>query len=542
VSPIPDPRSPCLIGVGRRTWHPGDVGTDGAPEPLTMWEEVARQSATDAGTASGSRILSSIESLQVVYCQSWEYDDPAELLAQRLGTHRAQRQYSGIGGSVPQTLLSAAASQILAGDQELTMVVGGEALATTRRFKKLGGRPQWSHRATERRPFPFDIPFHPAEVAHSIFEAYVTFAIFDSARRAHLRRSLDDHRRHLGQLMAPLTGIAAADPAHAWFPTQRDAAEISTVAKDNRMVAFPYTKLMMAIMDVDMAAAVLLASHAKADALGVPPERRVYLRGWGYARDPDYVAERRDLWRSPAMSVAGRTALACAGIGMDDVAYLDLYSCFPSSLLFAADALGLHTGDARSRPRTLTVTGGLPYHGGPGSNYMTHSIATMAERLRSDAGAFGLTSGVGMHMTKHAFGLWSTEPGPLAPPDDSSVTRELAQEMDRVLDLEPDTGSDHGSGRREPKMSSAKPIIGPGGTVPIKATADGAAIVAAYTVLHQRDGTPSWAPAVCDLPDGSRCYARIEDPGALGAAEEEELIGRTVHLTSEGDGVNRAQL
>ena len=74
---------------------------------------------------------------------------------------------------------------------------------------------------------------------------------------------------------------------------------------------------------------------------------------------------------------------------------------------FARDALGIAADD----PRPLTVTGGLPYHGGAGSDYLTHSIATMARVLREDPGALGLVSGVGMHMTKHVYGVYSTEPG-----------------------------------------------------------------------------------------------------------------------------------
>ena len=109
-------------------------------------------------------------------------------------------------------------------------------------------------------------------------------------------------------------------------------------------------------MDVDMAATVIVASHAKADELGVPLERRVYLHGWCYATDPVYVAEHTDLSASPAMAAASREALTCAGIDIDDVAHLDLYSCFASSVHLACDALGLDPHDDRG----LTVTGGLP--------------------------------------------------------------------------------------------------------------------------------------------------------------------------------------
>ncbi len=502
-----DPRSPCLIGVGRRTWHPTDVGPEGAPEPLAMWEEVARLAAADAG-APGA--LAQLGTLDIVYCQSWEYDDPTARLAERLGAHPKAARYSGIGGVVPQVLATSAATEILAGRLDLALVVGAEALATKRRDKKEGRKPDWSHRAAERSPFPFEAPFHPAEVAHNVFQAYLSFAAYDNARRAHLGRALDDHRQRLGRLMAPMSAVAAADPANAWFPVARTPEEVAGVGPDNRMVAYPYTKLMMAIMDIDMAAAFLLASDEAADRLGVPPERRVYLRGWGYAEDPNYLAERRELWRSPAMGVASRAALRAAGVTVDDVAHLDLYSCFPSSVAFAVDALGIdHTG-VLDGTRPVTVTGALPYHGGPGSNYMTHSLAALAQRLREDPGGYGLASGVGMHMTKHAFGVWSTEPGPLVPPDEPAMAAELAADLEVVAV----TDTVH----------------------------DATATVATYTVLHGRDGAPEWGVVVCDLDDGTRCYGRLEDPGDLALAEQEELVGRTVHLTAAEGGVNLARL
>jgi acetyl-CoA C-acetyltransferase len=491
-----DPRSPCLIGVARRTWHPHDA-PDGAPEPLAMWEEVARAAATDAGAPNA---LAALESIDVVYTQSWQYDDPAARLAERLGASPARRKYSGIGGSIPQVLASAVGLSMLQGDLDLALIIGAEALATLRRLKKAGEKPQWSFKPAERRPFPMELEFHPSEISHAVFEAYLTFALFDSARRAHLGRTLDDHRAHLGRLLAPMTAIAATSP-YAWFPTARSAEEIVTPTVDNRMVAHPYTKLMTAIMDVDMAAGLLMASAAKADDLGVPEEKRIYLRGWGYAQDPAHVAEHPDLWRSPAMATAASVALAGAGIGPDEVAHFDLYSCFASSVNFAQDALGLSETD----PRGVTQTGGLPYHGGPGSNYMTHSIAAMAETLRADPGSFGLTSGVGMHMQKHAYGLWSTKPGIPVPRPSAAAPAEEA-------------------------------------TVHIVESPEGTATVAAYSVLHGRDGAPESALLVCNLPDEGRCYARL-DGGipAFHAAELAELIGREITLVPK-DGLNLARL
>jgi acetyl-CoA C-acetyltransferase len=500
-----DPRAACIIGVARQTWHPEDLEVTAAggvaPEPLDMWERVARAAAADAGGRS-AEVLGALESIDVVYCQSWQYDDAVARLSERLGATPRRRRYSGIGGSVPQVLAFEAARAMRDGNLDLALLTGAEALATVRRLKKAGERPQWSFKPAERRPFPMDMEFDPSEVSHSVFEAYLTFALFDNARRAKLGRRLEEHRDALGRVMAPMTRVAAANPTEAWFPVARGAADITDATPDNRMVAYPYTKLMTSIMDVDMAAAVILASAAKADELGVPPERRVYLRGYGYGEDPSHVAGRPELWRSPAMAAASAAALSGAGIGTDDVAYLDLYSCFASSICFALDALGISENDPRAS--AVTRTGGLPYHGGPGSNYMTHSIAAMVETLRLDPGACGVTSGVGMHMQKHAYGVWSTTAG-------------------------------GGVADPEPYAALEEPIG-------IVRSPTGPATIATYSVLHGRDGAPERALLICDLPEGRRCYALLEGGAeALVEGELHELIGRQVTLTPK-DQLNLAEL
>jgi acetyl-CoA C-acetyltransferase len=483
------------VGAAQTTWRPDGSAeplVDGlAPEPLEMWESVARRAADDSG-ATG--ILDVVDSLHVVYTQSWPYDDPPLRLAECLAIEPRQRVYSGIGGTTPQVLVDDAARTILAGDTDVALLVGAEALATKRRLKKAGERPLWSHRDPHPPPFPFEAPFHDAEVAHEVFQAWATFPLWDVARRAHLAVDPDDYRQMLGEVMAPMTAVAAKNP-FAWFPVERTVDELITATPENRLVGYPYTKYMVSVMEVDMAAALILCSHEAADRLGVPADRRVYLRGFAYATDPVYVAEHEPMWSSPAMAACFRSALHQAGTGIDDVAHLDLYSCFGSSLTFARDALGLESAD----PRSMTVTGGLPFAGGAGSNYVMHSIAAMADVLRGDPGSLGMISGVGMHMTKHVAAVYSTEPASLAPPDEAAIQAEL----------------DRGA-RRE-----------------IVAQHSGPARVAAYTVAHGRDGEPEWGLAVCDLADGRRAYARVADPHLLDAIEREEWVGTDVVLEPE---------
>ena len=195
-----------------------------------------------------------------------------------------------------------------------------------------------------------------------------------------------------GGAVAPLHRGGGANP-EAWFPVERSAAEIIDPTPANRMVASPYTKYMVSIMDVDMAAAVVPR---------VGGDRRRARRRGRPARVPRGAGSTRPIrstWpsiptsrSSPAMRGRdARRALGQAGVGVDDCAHLDLYSCFGSSVNFMRDALGIGPDD----PRPLTVTGGLPYHGGAGSDYLTHAIAQMTRVLRADPGAFGLVTGVG---------------------------------------------------------------------------------------------------------------------------------------------------
>jgi acetyl-CoA C-acetyltransferase len=486
-------RLPCVIGVAQRTIHPEDGD---APEPLDLWEEMARGAAADSGRA---QVLSQIQDVNVVYPMSWTYDDAPGRVAERLGLGEGGRHLSGMSGVSSQKMLSHAAEQILAGDLDVALVVGAESLATRKRMKKAGLEPQWSHPPSEKPRMPFEDPFHPVEMAHEIFQAYLTFALFDIARRGHLGLSPEENLRQIGELFAPMTKIAAANP-RAWFRREHDVEELIRVNAENRMVAYPYPKNLVSIMDIDMAAGLILVSDEKADALGVPRDRRVYLRGWCSTKDPVYVAEREDLWRSVGMQVASRVAMTNAGVDLDDIAHLDLYSCFASSLNFARDALGIAPDD----PRPMTVTGGLPFHGGPGSNYLAHSVATMVERLRDEPAEYGMVSGVGMHMTHHTYAVYSATPGALQPPDEAGARKQVEAVPRRT----------------------------------IRPSAKGTARIAAYSVVHGREG-PRFGVAVCDLPEGDRCYARTEHDASMRDMEASEWVGREVKLSTTDGGVNR---
>ena len=496
-------RSPCLIAAARHTWHPADGP---APEPLDMWEHVVRALPGDAGISS--RAVEQVDDLNLVHCQSWAYDRPVERLAERLGLHPANRSESILAGTSPQRLLNLAAERMLRGETRAALVVGGEALATRRVADRGGAIPPWSHPHPSPPALPVDLDewYLPTEIAHGILPAWLTFALLEQARWA-ARGGTAEQRMELYEVLDRINAVAVDNP-DAWFRERHRADDLATPDAGNRMVATPYTKHMTAFMDVDMAAASLMVTRELADQLGVPEDRRVHLRGWGFARDSVHLGARHDLTRSPAMAAATGGALAMAGLGVDDLSCFDLYSCFGSAVQFALDALGL----AHDDPRPLSVTGGLPYHGGPSSNYMGHSISHLADRLRTRPDEVGLVTGIGMHMTKHVAAVWSVRPGPIIR-----------------------TG-----GTEQPQRWGADPADT--GDVTVRDAADGPARVLAASVVHGRDGAADHGVAVCELPGGDRCYARTSEPDTLAALGADAWVGANAELRSRPDRTNDLRL
>ena len=150
---------------------------------------------------------------------------------------------------------------------------------------------------------------------------------------------------------------------------------------------------------------MIICSVEAARRLGVAEDRWVFPHAGTDCHEHPYVSNRDTFARTPAIELGGRRALELAGIGIDDVAVVDLYSCFPSAV-----QLGAAVARTRRLDRQLTRTGGLPFAGGPWNNYVMHAIATVVGDLREQPGEHGLVWANGGYATKHAFGVYGTEP------------------------------------------------------------------------------------------------------------------------------------
>lgn len=507
-----DPRTPVLVGVAQaveREAAPAD-----APSPLDMLETVARGAATDAGNADA--ILGGIDQVAVIrtFADSgalfrlpgWDYSNLPLSLANRIGASPARLFYPQAGGNSPQAQINRFAEAIAAGEADICLLAGAENMRTAARAQKQGLTLDWTDKPdgpAAETPGQAERANTKSEHKHGLSLATTSYALFENALAAHHGRDPASHRQHVGTLMERFSAVAAANP---WSISDRalSADTIVTPADGNRTVAHPYTKYLCSNMFVDQAAAVIVMAHEVAERLGIPADRRVYLRGVAETTEKWYLSERVDYHSSPAIGAGAAAALDQAGFGLGEISLFDLYSCFPSAVQIAADEIGL----AHDDPRGLTVTGGLPYFGGPGNNYVTHSIAEMVARLRETKGA-GLVFANGLFLTKHAFGVYSTEPpqGPWSPADPEDYNRPLAETPSPAFKEAP-------SGR---------------GTIET------------FTIVHGRDG-PKFAPVFGRLADGgARFLANIVDPDMLARMADEPMIGHAIAVEA-GDPVNIARL
>jgi acetyl-CoA C-acetyltransferase len=492
---------PVIVGAGQITNRARDLSQ--AREPLDLMAEAARKAEGDAG---GRGLLAKVDSVRVVSVLSWPSQDPPADLAGRVGAPGGDRIYTTIGGNTPQWLVNETAEAIAKGTVRLALLAGAESMHSLRLARKAGQQPDWSPRGRPKASAG-DTRFGVSELEHlhGASQAITVYPLFENALRAHYGRSIEEHRRALGELCARFTQVAAQHP-NAWFPQARSGPELATASAENRMVGFPYPKYMNAIMDVDQSAALIMTSASTARELGIPEDRWVYLHGCGDATEHWYVTERVNYHSAPAIRAAGRRALSMAGVVIDDIAAFDLYSCFPSAVQLGRDALGI----AQDDPRALTVTGGLPYFGGPGNNYTMHGIATMAGRLRERRDELGLVSGLGWWATKHAIGVYSAH----------RPTKEWS--------------------RTNPKVDQAEIDAMP--HPELVAAADGAATIETYTVTYDRDGAPALGIVIGRLEDGRRFIANVlaEDRALLEAMPSREFVGEHGAVRHDAStGINR---
>ena len=505
--PITD-NTPIIIGTGQKTWH----GIDASRTPVDALYEVGAAALADAGSKQLAGAIDALAMIRFIADTTPGVGalfprNPGAQLAKRLGIANASIFQGTIGGNTPQYLVNYFAGKLARGEHTAVLLSGAELLATL--FSALRSGEDISAWAGDAEAEPLTVGLereghNAAELAHGLYEPINTYPLFENSLRHHLGVSQEQHTAHIAELCSRMSRVAADNP-HAWRPQFQSAEQISTVAQNNRYIGYPYTRAMNPILQVDMAAAVIMTTAGKARELGIDQSRWIFLWGGADVNDIWYVSERPNLHSSPAIGLAWKALSTHAGITLEEISHFDIYSCFPSAVQIACHEIGLSPLDERG----VTVTGGLPCFGGPGNNYSLHAIAEMVTALRRRGSGHGLVTANGMYLTKHSLGLYSTEPPAHAWQDIDSNA--LQQNIDAT-----------------PRLSLA-------------ADPSGRATIETYTVSFGREG-PKTGIVVARNDAGERIVANTSaDADTLNQLMAQDPIGQSGNVLVQ-DGVNILEL
>ncbi len=475
--------TPVLVGIGTATRREDNF--EHALEPMDLMQEAVNAAGRDSGSAL---TLPGVQAIAVPRGR-WRYANPAGAIARAIGAADAHTVLASVG-VLQQSLIGEACARIARGEAHTTLVAGADAGYRLLRAQ-IAGR-EAGEQVQDDQPDVFLSPKdelrHAVEKRAGIRMPVGLYAMLESAYRAQRGWSVADHRDRLADLGARFSRVAADNP-HSWQREPVVAATIRDAGERNPMQAFPYTRLHCATWNVDQAAALLFCSAARAEALGIPRERWIYPVASTESNHMVAVSARADLANCPGARIAGRAALAAGALDARDLDLVELYSCFPIAVEAYAAALGLPL------ERGLTITGGMPFAGGPYNNYVLQATCRAAELLRARRGRNALVSSVSGVLTKQGFGLWSVQPAP-----DGFINADLSDAVareQRVLDVDENFS--------------------------------GSAAVAGYTVLHGRGQAPR-ALALVDTPGLKRALVESDDAALIGRLQEEEFVGRQVRI------------
>ena len=446
-------RVPVIVGVGEVNDRlaDGEVAQDSGQLMLAALAE--------ANADAGGDWLQRCERILVIPQLSFSELDIPGALSQALGLERGAVIEAEVpSGDTPVRLLNDAANLIGAGKASACAIVGAEAMRTALR----AGKPLFPNAAKSASPLRRRYGLlQPAEV----------YPLYENALRAAEGQSLAEGQAETGKIWSLMSEVAEASQG-AWLRSRKTPAEIIEPTADNRPIAFPFTKLMVANASVNQGAAVIVTSLGAARAAGISDDRLIHI-GAGAAAHEAHDAMARAGWTTPSgMQVAIAETLSRNGLTGADIDHVELYSCFPCVPKMARRELGWPLEKA------VTLHGGLTFGGGPVANYMTHGIAAMVRKLRSD-GRIGFLFGNGGFCEHNHCIVLSRDalPGAAFPQDYDA-------------------------------QAIADTLRGP---IPeLTDEIEGDFPVETYTVLYDRDGSARHGVVLSRGPGGERVIAKVE--------------------------------
>jgi acetyl-CoA C-acetyltransferase len=496
ASPSPEDRIPVIVGIGEIVDRPQEV-TAGL-EPLALLEQALKRAEQD----SGASLIGEIGSLDIVNFLSWRYQDPARQLSERLGISPKHAYYGPVGGESPIRYLHEAAQRIARGECQVAAVCGAEAQSTATKAERAGIALPWTPFARDAEEPKRGAAFQkPMAVKLGVYMPVTVYPFYEAASSAHWGQTPREAMAESGSLWSRYSAVAAQNP-NSWLKRHFTPDEITTPTPDNRLIAWPYTKLMVANPSVNMGGALLLTSLAKARAAGISEDRLIHISGGASAEEPRDYLLRDQFFESHAQNAVLKSVMNLAGGNGSAFDAIELYSCFPCVPKMARRTLELGP-DVQP-----TVNGGLTFFGAPLNTYMTHAACAMVRKLRGGA-RLGLLYGQGGFVTKHHALVLSRQ----------APTQPLAQ----------DTGVQAEADRHR------------GATPEFVTEAKGAGSIESFTVIYGRSGEVQHGVVMLRTSEQKRALARVPAGDQRTLAHllnmDRSPVGSTGTILTADDGV-----
>ncbi len=461
-------RIPVIIGVGQFN------DRECVHDSLGLMVEALSRADADAGGGW----IEQLDSIAVVAQISFgKLGNCAQHLADHFGIvpkHIEQTPHPT--GESPTQLLNEAANRIGAGEIGVAAIIGGEALRTAAQRAAAeradGSKPDvFADAAKASREIQTAIAGSIEHLAqYGLIIPTDVYPLYENATRAAWGQTLAEAQAESGEIWAGMSRVAASNP-NAWIQNVLPPEAITAAEADNRPIAFPYLKRMVANSSVNQGAAFIVTSLARARAAGIAEERIIYVGMGAAAHTPHNLLKRDQYASSAAIDVTLEQVLKRNGLTTADLTDVELYSCFPCIPKMARRVIDWPVD------RPITAFGGLTFGGGPVGNYMSHAVASMVDKLRRDTGTALLFANGGYATHNHAIVISSEHMPNAVFPHDFDCNREAKARRGDVPEVDGDF--------------------------------EGSATVETYTVFYKRDGSPRAGTVIARTPEGRRVLATV---------------------------------
>ena len=369
-------------------------------EALHLMDKAVKEALSDSGN---EHVKDYIDEIRIPK-GFWRYRDPGKWIARNNNFKNIPTTYVTKIGVLQQNLINEACQKIETGEINASIILGGEA-----RFKQLRAviekKEYFETKLDENPDFYIKAKedlYGDEELAELGAMAVGYYATMETAIRKNDGEGIEEHQNNIALMYEEFSKIASENK-DGWLNHPYAKEDILETSKKNKMLAYPYNKLHCTSWNVNQSAAIIICSEELANELEIDNKKRVYPISSSENNHMIAIQQRPKLYESLGMTYAANSInkmIERLDIKLD--AY-DLYSCFPAAIKMFTKSIGLDSEIPK------TVTGSMPYAGGPLNSFVIHSTVKMIQKIRALEVKYGLITGVSGMMTKQSFCVWGKE-------------------------------------------------------------------------------------------------------------------------------------